>query len=79
MVYKRVRGIGPQGGDLIPYKYLLSTPPPGQSLTQGHYHPIYQEARKGCVWLVFEISNMLGEMGKQVVSARANEANKRID
>ena len=52
--------VGPRDGT-FPYKNLLSTPlprPPGQSLSQGHYHPIYQEARKGCiyfiiVWLIF--------------------------
>ena len=54
------------------------------SLSQGHYHLIFQQARKGFIyllilWLVFYIYNMLGEKEKQVVSARANDANKLID
>ena len=54
------------------------------SLSQGHYHPIFQQARKAFIyfiilWLVFYTYNMFGEKEKQVVSARANDANKLID
>ena len=46
MVYKRVRGW--TSGLSLPVKIIVEFPSsPGQSLSQGRYHQIYQEARKG--------------------------------
>ena len=57
----------------------------GQSLSQaGHYSPIFHQARKGFIyfmtlWLIFYISDTLGQKKKQMVSTRANDANQYND